>query len=323
MALFREITPAAFDPEAIDEQTRTVNELIEAALAAGPPIHTQEPTVIRRAREEGTGPFGPLVLSEHAETRTIPGPGGELGLRIFRAEAPVAAYLHIHGGGWTLGRAHHHDPELEVLAKEDRITTVSVDYRLAPEHPYPAGPDDCEAAALWLYENADREFGTDRLLIGGESAGAHLTAVTLLRLRDRLGITPFAGANLTYGAFDLTFTPSVRRWGDRNLILSTPIIEWFTNNFLPHGDRGSPDISPLYGDLTNLPPALFTIGTMDPLLDDSLFMHARWKSAGNPAEIAVSPGSVHAFNAFPHAAADEANANVRDFLRRMASPSRG
>ncbi len=317
MALFREITPTAFDPAAVDEHTKNLNQLVEAALAAGPPIHHQEPAAIRQAREDGTGPFGPLVLSDSTETRSIPAPGGDLELRIFRAKEPRAVYLHIHGGGWTIGRAHHSDPALAPLAAEDGISVVSVDYRLAPEHPYPAGPDDCEAAALWLLENSKREFGTEVFTIGGESAGAHLSAVTLLRLRDKHGATPFVGANLVYGAYDLSFTPSVRGWGDRNLILSTPIIEWFTENFAAGRDRGDPDLSPLYANLEDMPPALFTVGTMDPLLDDSLFMHGRWAAAGHHAEIALSPGSMHAFNAFPHPAAEEANENARDFLRQM------
>ena len=147
---------------------------------------------------------------------------------------------------------------------------VSVGYRLARH--YPAGPDDCEAAAVWLVENARREFASDRLAIGGESAGAHLCAVTLVRLRDRHGATPFCGANLVYGIYDLTFTPTVRNWGERILVLSTPVIEWFSNHFVPDvSKRGAPDVSPLYADLRRLPPALFTIGTLDPLLDDSLF----------------------------------------------------
>ena len=149
-------------------------------------------------------------------------------------------------------------------------------------------------------ENARREFGCERFAIGGESAGAHLSAVTLLRLRDRHGATPFCAANLVYGCYDLGFTPSVRRWGERNLVLSTPIIAWFTDHFVPDtARRADPDISPLHADLRGLPPALFTVGTLDPLLDDTLFMAPRWLAAGNRAELAIYPGGVHGFNLFP------------------------
>jgi hypothetical protein len=92
---------------------------------------------------------------------------------------------------------------------------------------------DCEAAALWLVELAESEFGTKRLMIGGESAGAHLAAVTLIRLRDRHGLQPFVGANLVYGAFDLRITASAWNWGDRLLVLNTPIIEFFSTTSFP------------------------------------------------------------------------------------------
>src|SRR5205823_8787995 len=105
-----------------------------------------------------------------------------------------------------------------------------------------------------------------------------LAAVTLLRLRDRHGVTgAFRAAVLTYGAFDLSMTPSQRLWGERDLILSTPAIAWFTEQYLPGTDperRRDPDISPLFADLSAMPPAIFTVGTLDPLLDDTLFMEA-------------------------------------------------
>src|SRR5207249_4382288 len=125
-----------------------------------------------------------------------------------------------HGGGWVLGRAFHDDARNEAIAERCRVAVVSVDYRLAPEDPYPAGPDDCEAAALWLVEHARAEFGADRLVVGGASAGAHLAAVTLQRMRDRHAFTRFAGAVLTYGAYDLAMTPSTAR-GQRPPVRTT------------------------------------------------------------------------------------------------------
>ena len=143
--------------------------------------------------------------------------------------------------------------------------------------------------------------------------------MTLLRLRDRHGITgAFAAANLIYGAFDLSMTPSQRLWGERNLILSTPILHYFGDMFLPGlGDeaRRDPDISPLYADLHDMPPALFTVGTMDPLLDDSLFMHARWAASGAPAELRTWPEAIHGFNAFPLRVTAAARAEQYAFLR--------
>ncbi len=162
-----------------------------------------------------------------------------------------------------------------------------------------------------------------RLAIGGESAGAHLSVLTLLRLRDLHGVTgAFAAANLVYGCFDLSQTPSVRGWGDRNLVLSRPIMDWFGDLFLPGTtleERRDPAVSPLYADLASLPPALFSVGELDPLLDDSLFMHARWRAAGNDAELQVWPEGAHAFNAFPLALARQALAAQYDFLSRAAA----
>lgn len=310
-----------FAPDAIEPETAKLNALIERVLAETPPIHHQQPAEIRAARERGEGVWGPVVTVPQAKTRTIPGPAGGVPVRVIAPDAPRGVYLHLHGGGWTLGAAHHQDVPNHRLAESCGLVVVSVDYRLAPEHPYPAGPDDCEAAALWLAEHARREFGCEWVAIGGESAGAHLAVVTLLRLRDRHGFQGVRAANLVYGAYDLSFTPSARRWGERNLILSTPILEWFAGHFVGPELRRHPDVSPLYADLTGLPPALFTVGTLDPLLDDSLFLATRWRAAGNRAELEVWPGGVHAFNFLPLPLAERANRRILDFLRREVGGS--
>ncbi|HXZ86051.1 MAG TPA: alpha/beta hydrolase [Myxococcota bacterium] len=311
------LDPQLFSPEAIDPETRKANETLEKLLAQVPAVNTQTPQAIRAAREAGQGTFGPIVRLPHAEERTIRGPAGPLPLRVLRPRSgPVRGiYFHIHGGGHVLGSHDAQDVMLDQMANRAGVIAVSVGYRLAPEHPYPAAPNDCEAAALWLVENARRELGAERFAIGGESAGAHLAAVTAIRLRDRHALTPFCAANLVYGVYDLTFTPSVRSWGERNLVLSTPIIEWFANHFIPdRAQRGTSDASPLYADLRGLPPALFTVGTLDPLLDDSLFMAARWAAAGNRAELAIYPGGVHGFNLFPMPLAARANQRAQAFV---------
>src|SRR5262245_3389086 len=309
------LDPALFDPAAIDPSTRAANEQIEKLLASLPPLHHQTLQQIRAARASGQGVFGPLVRLPHAETRTIRGAAGEIPLRIFRPAEIRGVYLHLHGGGHAIGSEDMMDPALDALANAARAAVVSVGYRLAPGLPCPPGPDDCEAPALWLVEHARREFGSERLVIGGESAGAHLSAITLLRLRDRHGATPFRAANLVYGCYDVTLTPSARNWGERYLVLSTPIIEWFMEMWVPdRARRAEPDVSPLRAELHRLPPALFTVGTLDPLLDDSLFMAARWAAAGNRAELAVYPGGVHGFNLFPLPLAKQANERCQQFV---------
>ncbi len=311
----RALHPRLFRPEAIDPETAAFVEELERTLAELPPVHSLPPEETRRAREEGRGIWGPLQLVPEAHDIEIDGPAGPLRLRLFvPPEQLRGVYLHIHGGGWVLGRAHHQDPRNWHIARHLRLAVVSVDYRLAPEHPYPAGPDDCEAAALWVLQNAKREFGADAFLIGGESAGAHLSVVTLLRLRDRHGYRDAVAANLVYGVYDLRLTPSAATWGERPLVLTTKTMQWFVDHFVAPELRTDPDVSPLFADLRGMPPALFTVGTLDPLLDDSLFMYARWVAAGNEAELAVWPGGVHGFNAFPNDLARRANERIDAFL---------
>ncbi len=308
------LDPTMFADTAVDPETRAFNQLIETALASLPSVHTLEPQVIRDMREAGEGYFGPLVRVDWARDRHIEGPAGSLLLREFVPPKVKGVFLHIHGGGFMLGRAHHQDVALAALALRAEVAVVSVDYRLAPEHPYPAGLDDCEGAAHWLVRQAHTIYGCDRLLIGGESAGANLAAATLLRLRHRGEVAPFVGAVLTFGVFDLGMTPSARRWGERNLIINTPIMRWFAENYASIDRWREPEVSPLYADLAGLPPALFSVGTLDPLLDDSLFMQARWIAAGNRAELAVYPGAIHGFLAFPLAVSRAAAERVGAFV---------
>ena len=161
-------------------------------------------------------------------------------------------------------------------------------------------------------------FGGGPLAIGGESAGAYLAVTTLLRLRDQHAQSPFAAALLNYGAFDLSLTPSARNWGDEYMILSTPILRKYLDMFVGgHADRTAPEVSPLHARLNDLPPAFFMVGTLDPLLDDSLFMAQRWMAAGNHAQLEVFAGGLHAFNAFPIDIAREAASCQSGFLNKV------
>jgi acetyl esterase/lipase len=142
------IDPAPFDPRNVEEEIRAQNADILAKLSALPDQWSFPPALIRERRRQGLGPFPPLPKSPRAEIVTIAGPGGPLDLRIIAPANPRGIYFHIHGGGWTLGTADEQDPWLDRIADNCGLAVVSVEYRLAPEHPYPAGPDDCEAAAL-------------------------------------------------------------------------------------------------------------------------------------------------------------------------------
>ena len=310
------IDPRVFDPASIDPETAAFNPKIEKELSAMPPLYQFEPQVIRDAHAAGYSIFGPIKHLEEAHDRMVSGPAGDIPIRVFIPDKATGVYMHMHGGGFMLGSADQQDEFLFEICRTCQVAVVSVGYRLAPENPYPSAPDDCEAVAVWLAENSSAEFGTDKLVIGGESAGANLSVVTLLRMRDRHGFRGFSGAVLTYGGYDMSMTPSVRRWGERYLILNTKIIDWFHENYVQGENLFDPDISPLYANLFGLPPAIFTIGTLDPLLDDTLFMYIRWLAAANKSELAVYPGGIHAFNFFPIELARKANTSINDFIIR-------
>jgi acetyl esterase len=305
----------------VAEQTRAYNQTLAETLAALPANYeVDDAPAIRVARARGEGAFpAPVTLPEGVD-RTVPGRAGDIPVRTFTPPVVRGVHLHIHGGGWTLGSAAAQDSLLWRLAQAAEVAVVSVDYRLAPEHPYPAGPDDCEDAARWLLGNAGREFGTDRLTIGGESAGAHLAVLTLLRVGERAA--GFRAAQLTFGAYDLSMTPSQRQWGELNLVLSTPITAWFCDQFLPGKDveeRRRPDVSPLYADLRGLPSARFVVGTQDPLLDDTLFMAARWEAAGNDTTLEVVAEAAHGFLQFPLEIAERELAAQEEYIAKAVA----
>src|SRR4051794_2371549 len=192
--------------------------------------------------------------------------GRRVPVRIFAPERGTArgVYLDVHGGGFYMGLAARGDAHNRHLADALGIAVVSVDYRLAPEHPWPAAPDDCETAALWLVNEAGARFGTTRLAIGGVSAGATLAMTTLLRLRARGKSGAFAGAALQFGTYDMSGQTPAGRLLDG---------EFFIRAYAGEAaDRTDPDISPVFGDLRGLPPVLLVVGSLDILLEDNLVM---------------------------------------------------
>jgi acetyl esterase/lipase len=309
-----QLDPSLFDESRADAETVALNRQLERLSIRLPnPIEVGiEP--LREARLAGRGLFGPIVQSPNGIDRTIPGPGGPLGLRIFTPGDVGGVFLHFHGGGWAMGSAGYQDGRLEQIANAAGVAVVSVDYRLAPEHPYPVPADDAEAAARWIVENAASEFGTGRIVIGGSSAGAHLAVTALLRMRDRHEYTGFAGATLAYGFFDLSLTPSARNWGDRMLVMNTDLCRWFADAYASGADLTDPDVSPMYADLSGLPPALFIVGTQDPLLDDTVLLASRWVAAGNATDLMVVTGAAHGFAGAPTGVGSEARERIDRFV---------
>ncbi len=300
----------------LDDDVRAEARLIltnaETVLATAP---TPIDLGLEAARAAAVTGAEPRV--DTAVNRIVSFLGREIPVRVFNVDAPDGVYFHIHGGGWNTGAFDLQDKRLSHFAHACNVAVVSVEYGLAPETPFPGMADDCETAAMWLVDNALDEFGTDRLTIGGESAGAHLSSVILLRLRERGAIDKFVAANLVYGMYDLALTDFVRSWGTRNLILNTPIIEWCVESLTPglsEAQRRDPGLSAMYADLTGLPPVLFTCGTDDPTLHDSKGLYERWQAANGNATLEIYEAGFHAFNLFPSKMADVSNRSQERFI---------
>lgn len=225
---------------------------------------------------------------------------GRVSLRIITPANGVsrAVYLDIPGGGFFLGLAARGDERNAHLADALGMTVVSVEYRLAPEEPWPSAPDDCERAALWILEHAESLFDTSRLIVGGASAGANLALATYLRLRERGDADRIAGLVLQFGAYDLSGqSPSGRLYAD----------EYFIDAYVGHvADRTIPDISPLFADLSGAPPALIIVGALDILLEDNLALATRLCAAGGEVDLRVFPESPHGFTSSPTSMANAA-----------------
>ena len=299
-------------------EARQLNLLIEQFMDQVPSFATLE-GVRELRRQPGMFSGGGDV---EVAVEEVPSADGPVPVRIFEPDGdPAAVVVDLHGGGWCIGAAANGDVTNRNLADGAGVVVVAVDYRLAPEHPWPAGPDDGELVARWALDTMADRWGCDQLVLSGNSAGAHLAAVVLLRLRDAGLADRVVGANLVYGAYDLGMTPSQRQ-ADRSLVIPTETLTSCYRHLLPgldREDRRHPDYSPLYADLTGLCPALLTVGTLDPLLDDSLFLAARWQAAGNEARLDVYPECPHGFPGFDLELGRMALGRMRDWIAELVT----
>jgi acetyl esterase/lipase len=223
-------------------------------------------------------------------------------VRSFRPDTIRAVVMQIHGGGGFIGSPEQDDGINDAMARSCKVAVVSVAYRLLPEHPYPAQADDCETILKWLLKNSKSEFGVDKIILSGESAGAYLATVVVIRLRNKQeDIKNVVGLSLFYGVYDLSGTPSNRSDTSKIILTKKLRIQFAEKSFptkTPEQLRDS-TFSPLFANLGGLPPAIFIVGAIDPIIDDSKFMAARWQSAGNQTILKVYPESPHSFNRFP------------------------
>ncbi|HET9731103.1 MAG TPA: alpha/beta hydrolase [Acidimicrobiales bacterium] len=258
------------------------------------------------------------------EDRTIPGPGGEIPVRVYRPQGtgPHPPVVFFHGGGWTIGSLTSHDGMCRQLAALTPAVVVAVDYRLAPEHPFPAAVDDAWAATVWVADHPD-EIGArpGPVAVAGESAGANLATVTAITARDRSG--PSIAFQLLYvPTVDISLShPSITENAD-GPFLTRSIMEWFFSQYAPAGvDHSDWRLSPLdHPDLSGLPPALILTAEFDPLRDEGEAYAARLAAAGVSARASRYDGMAHTFAHFAGAvpqgrlALEEGAAALREAL---------
>jgi len=237
-----------------------------------------------------------------AEPLAIPAPHGTIGARIYTPKtlrtkdglAPCLVFF--HGGGWVIGNLETHDVVCRKLAHEGELIVISVDYRLAPEHKFPAAVDDSIAATNWIAANASR-LGIDaaRLMVGGDSAGGNLAAVVSLHARDSGG-PKIAGQVLVYPATEFARTHASHREPETSILLTHSVIGWFANHYMGDADRSDWRASPARAKtFAGLPPAYVLTAGADPLRDEGDEYAARLKEAGVPVAYKHFPGQFHGF----------------------------
>ena len=256
-----------------------------------------------------------------AVDRRIPGPGGEVPVRIYtpNATAPLPLLVYFHGGGWVLGGLDTHDGTCRELANGAGCVVVSVDYRLAPEHQFPAAAEDCYAATQWAAAHA-AELGADakRVAVGGDSAGGNLAAVVAQMARDRGG-PPLVFQLLIYPVIAAAFDTQSYRDNAEGYLLTAGDMRWFWNHYLATpADAANPYAAPLSAcTLGGLPPALVITAEFDPLRDEGELYAHRLEEASVPVRLTRYDGMIHGFFGMGHimdkarAAVQESCANLR------------
>jgi acetyl esterase len=288
--------PAILDPDA--------SAVFKAFQEAGrPPYETLTPKEAREFYLAGrivTNPEPPELKS--VAPLSIPSSAGSIPARVYTplrlrsANGLAPCLVFFHGGGWVIGNLDSHDVACRKLADEGELIVISVDYRLAPEHKFPAAVDDAIAATKWIAGNA-KTLGIDasRLMVGGDSAGGNLAAVVSLSARDGNG-PAIAGQVLIYPATDFAMTHASHREPETSILLTHTVIRWFRDHYLGSNDGSHWRASPARAaTLAGLPAAYVLTAGADPLRDEGEEYARRLREAGVPVTYRHFPGQFHGF----------------------------
>ncbi|MDX6749721.1 alpha/beta hydrolase [Geminicoccaceae bacterium 1502E] len=274
--------------------------LAKMAAAAPRPYEAMTPAEARAEAERRNAVWNeeppPLALVEEL---SLPGPRDMLPVRFYVPEggsAPTGCVLFFHGGGWVFGSPDTHDGICRRLARAGGFAVASVDYGLAPDHPFPHGLEDCLAAIRWFREHgATHGVDPERLALAGDSAGANLALACCLALRDA-GEPPLRAAALAYGVYSADCdSASHAAFGDGRYVLSSAMMRWFWNHYVAEpARRTDPLAAPLHADLHGLPPLFLAAAELDPLRDDSERLARRLIEVGAEFDYRLWKGVTHA-----------------------------
>jgi acetyl esterase len=279
----------------IDPQAQAL--LDQMAEAGAPPFESMTPEQAREmivAMRELAGEPEPIAKVEDSQ---IPTPDGQLPVRIYTPEGtgPFPILVYFHGGGWVIGSVDTIDAPCRAIANAAGCVVISVDYRLAPEHKFPAAPQDCYAATNYVAENAASYNGDPtRIAVGGDSAGGNLAAAVTLMARD-FGGPPLVHQMLIYPVTNYDFSTASYQENAENYLLTKAAMEWFWNHYLRTEEDGRhPYASPLRAEsLSGLPPAFVATAEFDPLRDEGEAYAARLQEAGVPVTAKRYEGMIH------------------------------
>jgi acetyl esterase len=266
-----------------------------------PPVHTLTPIQARQSRNPLFVKLGgPPEAVANVEDLTIPGPGGEIPIRVYTPNGvgPFPILIYFHGGGWVICNLDTHDGVCRSLANGAFCVVVSVDYRLAPEHRFPAAVEDAYAATQWVAVNAHRINGDwSRIAVAGDSAGGNLAAVVSLMARDK-GSPSLTYQVLVYPVTDLSSfdTDSYHQHGE-GYLLTKDSMQWYRGHYIGAQERlRNPYASPLLAkELKGLPPALVITAEFDVLTDEAEAYAERLRQAGVPVAYTCYSRMIHAF----------------------------